>query len=180
VGRHRDWTPIREEYQRGEISYADLAKKYGVSLDTLKKAAAREGWTRTKAKRDKRERAKERRVERVVEKAPKGTGEKAPVPNGTEGEEERRARFSGVVERLLVKIDQAVDMTPPDDTRGLKSLSGALKDLAALGGWSKDELDIEEQQARIAKLRADTQAAQAVESREPVEIRFVETEGAEE
>ena len=182
MGKHRDWTEIRDDYQLNGLSYAKLAAKYDVPIDTLKKAAARQGWTNRKAKKEKILDLRAGRVNKAVktvETAPSenGTIEMAPIilPEELSPED----RFQRVVCSLLAKVEASVAVIEPDNAKGLRALSGALKDLASLKGWDKDELDREEQRSKIQKLLAETKAANQEASRE-VTVRFVDTEGAEE
>ena len=182
MGKHRDWTEIRDDYQLNGLSYAKLAAKYDVPIDTLKKAAARQGWTNRKAKKEKILDLRAGRVTKAVktvEMAPSenGTIEMAPIilPEELSPED----RFQRVVCSLLAKVEASVAVIEPDNAKGLRALSGALKDLASLKGWDKDELDREEQRSKIQKLLAETKAANQEASRE-VTVRFVDTEGAEE
>ena len=177
MGKHRDWTEIRIDYQQNGLSYAKIADKYGVSIVTVKKAAKREGWVKACTKTAK--------AESVAKKIPaqKDTAERTPRPKleRTDDEptgQEEKDRFLGVVRRLLDKIEASVELMPPECAKELKSLSGALKDLSTIAGWDKDENDLAEQRARIEKLRAETKAATDEASR-AVTVRFVDTEGAE-
>ena len=169
MGKHRDWTEIRDDYQLNGLSYAKLAEKYGVSIDTLKKAAARQGWTNRKQKADKLSEIKTRRAGKAIcaaeKKAPveNGTIETAPAENGTEVSTEDR--FQRAVSMLIEKAEIAIDRLPPEETKAIKELSGALKDLAALKGWNKDDLDRQEQKARIEKLRVDAANAKTDDGR---------------
>lgn len=43
-----NWIKIRNEYETTNTSYAKLAKKYKVSVNTLRPRAVREGWTNSK------------------------------------------------------------------------------------------------------------------------------------
>lgn len=45
-----DWAAIKTEYITGQISQADLAHKYGVSVSKLKEIAVKEKWTDEKKK----------------------------------------------------------------------------------------------------------------------------------
>ncbi len=182
MGKHRDWTEIRNDYQQNGLSYAKLADKYNVPIDTLKKAAAREGWTNRKERQEKLTGIKTRRAAKAVasvseETAPDRNGTEETAPNPTDNDE---ALFARTVSGLLAKIWAAMEYAPLDDARALKSLSGALKDLATLKGWCKDELDREEQRARIEKLRADVrQATAGTEAENALRVVFVNTDGAE-
>lgn len=175
MGKHRDWTEIRDDYQLNGLSYAKLAAKYNVPIDTLKKAAARQGWTNRKAKKEKILDLRAGRVSKAVRSV-----EMAPEENGTfemalrdEREDlSPEERFQRVVCSLLYKVEASVDVISPDNAKALRALSGALKDLASLKGWDKDEYDRAEQQARIDKLRAETESAKREESGE-IQIRIM-------
>ena len=56
----------------------------------------------------------------------------------------------GVADQLLRKISDLVE-TAPLDTQSMKHLTSALKDLKEIKGF-KSDIDIKEQEARIAKL----------------------------
>ncbi len=173
MGKHRDWTEIRNDYQLNGLSYAKLAEKYGISIGTLKKAAAREGWTNRKQKAERLTDTKINRAERMIGRAEK----KVPDENGTKEtvpfEETPENRFQRTVSKLLEKAEIAVDNLPPDAAKAIKELSGALKDLAALKGWNKDELDRQEQQARIEKLRAETRNASREDEKQHFDVSIM-------
>ena len=57
---------------------------------------------------------------------------------------------------IMDHIIDALGLIKPDDTMALGTLVRALKDLREMQGLNKSALDIEEQRARIAKLRSDT------------------------
>jgi hypothetical protein len=57
---------------------------------------------------------------------------------------------------LLDKIAEFV-MSGVTDTQGLKHISSALKDLKEVKGF-KSEIDLKEQEARIAKLQKEAEA----------------------
>ena len=173
MGKHRDWTEIREDYQANGLNYAALAQKYGVPLDTLKKAAARQGWTKRKEKRQEKQQAAVKKISAKMAPPENGTEEMAPAQSNF-GQAEQ---FDRTVAKLLTKVEQAVDFMPPESTQALKQLTGALKDLQGLLRMTKDDLDREEQRARIEKLRAEIETGVPAG---PVVIKFVNTEGAEE
>ena len=176
MGKHRDWTEIRDDYQLNGLSYAKLAAKYNVPIDTLKKAAARQNWTNRKAKKEKILDLRAGRVTKAVRSA-----EVAPPENGTfemalfDEREELTAeeRFQRVVCRLLEKVEASVAVIDPENAKGLRALSGALKDLASLKGWDKDELDREEQRTKIERLRAETESLKREESGGDIQIRIM-------
>ena len=47
-----NWAEIREEYVRGGITQAELAKKHGVSPASLRRRAAAEGWRAARSVRE--------------------------------------------------------------------------------------------------------------------------------
>ena len=65
---------------------------------------------------------------------------------------------------MLDRVEDAICVVNTGDAASIKLLTAALKDLRDLKHLNRTALDIEEQKARIAKLRSDT--------------RIVETESA--
>lgn len=192
MGKHRDWTEIAKDYRENGLSYAKLAEKYGVPIDTLKKAAARQGWTKTKEKRSRNEKRKLQSVGKAVdaarktapngtdEMAPEDAGEMAPAPVEVILEaEDPRAAFQRLVSEMMQRMREAVLLVDPGDASSMKLLTGALKDLQSLQGI-KSDLDLEEQRARIDKLRADTYVRDDGDGQSGVVVRFIDTFGAEE
>lgn len=167
MGKHRDWTEIANDYRENGLSYAALAKKYDVPLPTLKKAAVRQGWAKA------REERKVQAIVDAVEQIENGTDEMVPDENGT-GEtvptaeivplypdkvmpaESEAVKFQRIVDSLMDRVEDAIchmDVTSP---AALKLMTSALKDLRDLKHLNKTKLDIEEQMARIEKLRSET------------------------
>ena len=157
-----DWSAIEADYLATGLKYPSLAKKWGVSLNTLKKKASAGKWA---AKLE----AVAARTE-APETAPTApTPIEAPdtVPNvSTElvtseefSAELRSRRYRRMIEASDMIMDHIIDalgLIKPDDTMALGTLVRALKDLREMQGLNKSALDIEEQRARIAKLRSDT------------------------
>lgn len=184
MGKHRDWTEIRTEYEKDGTSLTDLSKKHGVSLSTLKKAAARQGWKH--AAKAKAIKAVQKRATAAAKKMePNGTAENGTEPKETiskgtapaMSKEESEQRFDAMVTGLIEKVEQSIEIVQPEAVKALRDLSAVLKDLRMLLKLEKDELDKEEQRARIDKLRAEIETGAPAG---PVVIKFVDTEGAEE
>lgn len=168
MGKHRDWTEIRDDYQTSGLSYAALSKKYSVPIDSLKKAAIRQGWV-------KREKAIRKAFAQMAPDE-NGTIETAPSENGTKETAPRirkEERFERTVEALLAKAEEAIEIAGPEEVDKIRKLASALRDLQGLLRLGKDELDMEEQKARIEKLRADAETGGPPE---PVVVRFVNRE----
>lgn len=132
-----DWAKIKAEYIRDQsASYRKLAKKYNVSRGVLEKTAKREKWV-------------ELRGQKVVKAAA------AVVDACATKEAEKAIRIYEVADALLDRIKAKIaegDL----DSKDMRSLSGALRDIAAVKGL-QTEADKREQEARIAKLRREAE-----------------------
>lgn len=132
-----DWKKIKAAYIRGGVSYRKLAEKYGVSVSTLSKIAMKEKWSDLR----------------------KETGKKldAKLTDSVAGREAKREdMFQSISDKLLEMINDGIDNGSVClKGRGLRDITGALKDLREIKGI-KSDLDIREQVARIEKLQKDT------------------------
>lgn len=135
ITKKYDWKAIRLEYIAGEISYRKLAVKYGVSFSTLKEVARREKWT------DLRKSAQHKADTKFAEEI----GKKQAI---------RSAKILDVADKLLDRISQTIDAMDAVDSQSLKHFTSALKDLKDIKGV-KSDIDLREQEARIAKLQKD-------------------------
>lgn len=131
-----DYSKLKREYLRGNISYRELAKKYGVPFGTLRKVAAKEQWTQLRTQA--RTKADTKIIDAISEK-----------------EAQKAVDIIDVADKLLGKISEIMDEIVLD-TQSMKQLTSALKDLKDIKGI-KTEADMREQEARIAKLRADAE-----------------------
>ena len=143
-----DWNALKTEYITDEsASYRGLSKKYDVSFSTLSKRATAEGWKELRRKH------RENTVTKTV----------AKLENKQAG---RLAKLMDVSDKLLFKIEEAVDRFVAEevlvDKQSLKQLTGALKDIKDIQSL-KSDLDIREQEARIANLQKQGQDEQAKE-----------------
>lgn len=157
MGKHRDWTEIEKDYLESGLSLSQLAQKYGVSISTLKKTAARQGWAKKKAEIPD---PRTERVETALAEMEPVKMEPETEPTGGQirvlDRETESQRFNRIVDGMLDRVQDAICMVNPSDAASIKLLTAALKDLRSLKGLDKTELDREEQRARIAKLRSDT------------------------
>lgn len=136
-----NWKKIKAEYIRGGVSYRKLAEKYGVSFSTIRKVASKEKWT------DLRNKAGAKRDSKIVESI-------------ASQEAKRVDRVNSIADKLLTRIEECVD----DGSifavsKGLKDITSALKEIRDIKGI-KSELDMQEQMARIDKLRREAMADQ--------------------
>lgn len=132
-----DWKRIKAEYVAGGTSYRKLAEKYKVSFGTLRKVAAKEKWTDLRSKAVAKEDTK--MVNAISEK-----------------NANRASKIIDVADKLLDKISNTVDSMDVIDSQSLKHFTSALKDLKEIKGF-KSDLDLKEQEARIAKLQKEAE-----------------------
>ena len=133
-----DWKKVKAEYIAGGTSYRKLAEKHGVSFNTLKTIAIRENWT------DLREQANNRSTTKIVESI-------------VEGNVEHVASIHSVADKLLEKISNTLAMMDVVDSQSIKHFTSALKDIKDIKGI-KSDIDLKEQEARIAKLQKEAEA----------------------
>ncbi len=102
-----------------------------------------------------------KRAEAVEEPEPEPEGEPEPDdilpdPLALEMRRRRVRRMLEVSDTVMDHIIDALDVVDKHDTLAIATLTRALKDIRDMQGLNKTALDIEEQRARIAKLRSDT------------------------
>ena len=137
-----DWTKIKTEYLTKNTSYRKLAQKYGVNATTIAKKASKEDWVSQR----------QQQASRTLSKTLTAVSNR---------EVDRATRLQNVADKLLDKIEQAVDRYSMEeifvDRQSLKQITGALKDIKEIQ-MIRSEADLREQEARIAKLRREADA----------------------
>ena len=128
-----DWKAIKTEYITTDTSYRKLAQKHGVGYQAICHRSKEEGWI------TEREQYKNKTISKTIEKI-------------SQQEANRAARIHSVADKLLNKIEKMVDSEEPMDTKGIRALTAAVKDLKEIQSV-RSELDKQEQEARIANLR---------------------------
>lgn len=131
-----DWNKLKAEYIAGGISYRKLAEKHSVSFNTLKTIAIRENWT------DLRQQADNKSTTSIVESI-------------VEGNVKHTTSIHNVADKLLDKISDMLGQQGLT-TQSVKHLTSALKDIKDIKGI-KSDIDLREQEARIDKLRKETE-----------------------
>lgn len=139
-----DWIKIKTEYITTTISYRKLAEKYDVPFNTLQCRARKEKWV------DLRKNHQDNIVTESVKKV-----------------ESKAIDYKSTLYSLAYKIAiQLVEMTEENTVTDLvaigikpRDITGAIKDLGDVL-HVKSETDLEEQEARIEKLRKEAQAEQ--------------------
>lgn len=163
-----DWKAIEADFLATGMPYPDLAEKWKVSLSTLKKKAMRGEWGRKSA-------------EVIRRSEPEGTAEE---PGGTDTIQtaadqrvERLRRMLQTTDEMMDRVINALEYLKPGDTYSLLTLVKALKELREMQGLNRTALDVEEQRARIAKLKKEASMDERTDN--GVTVRFVDTGEAE-
>ena len=128
-----DWQAIKTEYITTDTSYRKLGQKYGVNYQAICHRSKDEGWI------EQREQYKNKTISKTIEKI-------------SQQEANRAAKIHSVADKLLLKIERIVDSDKPLDTKGIRALTAAVKDLKEIQSV-KSDLDQQEQRARIANLQ---------------------------
>ena len=132
-----DWAAIRAAYIAGGMGQRALAQQYGVPYDTLAHRAAREKWTAL------RDAARAEATAAVV----KRTGRSTATYD---------RRIYDIADRLLGKLDAALDAIDPADIASMRQAADILVKMQDIKGI-RATLAREEAEARIAKLRREAE-----------------------
>ena len=150
------WPEIKSEYiTNPKTSFRKLADKYGLHKDTIWKKAKEEGW----------DDLRRQHIDSVQTKI---------LDVASEQKVDRALRLITVADKLLEKVEQWVEMDEPISATSIKNLSDAIKNIKEVQMIRTDE-DIEEQKARIAKLRKEAEK----EDQESKEIKVTMEGGIE-
>lgn len=139
-----DWNKIRKDYIAGKGSYRELAKKYKVPLKTLSRRGKDDGWPELR--------------KQSGHKAATKTVDTLAVANGKVDTSLQDAAVA-----LIGKAMEGIQATEATNAKSLKAYSGLLRDLKEV---LRSDLDAQEQEARIAKLRAEVDRTTTNESTE--------------
>ena len=136
-----DWRKIKTEYITTDTSYRDLCKKHNVAYSTLSRKAKAEHWPELRTQNE------SKLTSKVVDKVIDQQVESAKLMHST-------------ASTLLRMIAEGLGTYDPDtllaDRQALRGITGALKDLKDVLSL-KSDTDLEEQKARIAKLRKEVE-----------------------
>ena len=143
-----DWNAIKTEYITTDTSYRKLAQKYGVNVTNIAKKASAEEWV-------------EQRKQYVNYTQTKTIGAIS------QQQVKRAVKMQTVADKLLNKIEAMVDDGKPLDTKAIRALTAAVKDLKEIQSI-KSDLDEQEQRARIANLQK--QADKTDNNKEPIKV----------
>lgn len=169
-----DWTAIKAEYITGTISYRKLADSWGVSFRTLSDRALREGW---KEARDKhRNNVVEKTVQKVASRKASTTANKlCDLQEAADNMGRVIAEIfadSEQFHRHIVTEGLGMGATKVEerqykkvDTKAIKDLTGAIKDLAAImrniydlpTAQEQAAMDIAAERLRLDKAKAEAE-----------------------
>ncbi len=143
-----NWGKIKRDYIAGKGSYRELAAKYNVPMKTLSTHARNEEWPQLR--------------KQASDKAATKTVETVADANGRV-----QTSMQDAAEALMGKVVEGVQDTDPVDAKKLKAYSGVLRDLKEVLDL-RTPLDIKEQEARIEKLRRESEKDREDRNREVV------------
>lgn len=146
-----EWQEIKAEYLAGGTSYRKLAEKYGVPRTTLERKAKDEKWTNLRRQAEGKAEAK------IINAI---SNKNAKIDD----------KYYRLVDKLFDKVEEVIDNTPIWQPTLLKEVATTMKYLKECKGI-KSEADMREQEARIAKLRADAEKDDANTNKE-IKITF--------
>ena len=138
-----DWNKLKAEYIAGGTSYRKLAEKYkdeGVTFDKLKNIAVKQGWAEL------RQQAKDKAATKMVDEVAKDIAKNS-------------IKINDVTDKLLDRILKLLESNAELGSQSIKNLTSSLKDIKSIKDI-KSDIDLEEQQARIDKLRKDIESEQ--------------------
>ena len=143
-----DWQAIKTEYITTETSYRKLAQKYGIHYKVISERGKDEKWVELRSQH------RDKTLTKTLDKI-------------SQQEANRAAKIHSVADKLLMKIEAMVESEEPLDTKGIRALTAAVKDLKEIQSVRTD-LDRQEQEARIANLRK--QADKEDDNKEPIKV----------
>ena len=134
-----DWQKIKTEYISTKTSYRKLAEKYGVHYKKIADMGKKENWEKLRSQ--------------VAHKVPTKT-----VSRVSTAQADSASKLMSAANELLGKTEAMLRSINPDDmdTTSLKDISVVLKNAKEIL-MIKSQKDLEEQDARIAKLRKDAE-----------------------
>lgn len=143
-----DWQAIKTEYITTDTSYRKLAQKYGIHYKVISERGKDEKWVELRSQH------RDNTLTKTLDKI-------------SQQEADRAAKIHSVADKLLLKIEAIVESEELLDTKGIRALTAAVKDLKEIQSV-RSELDKQEQEARIANLRK--QADKEDDNKEPIQV----------
>lgn len=134
-----NWQEIRNEYISTKTSYRKLAEKYGVHYKTIADKGKKENWEGLRSQ------VSHKTLTKTIDRV-------------STSQADRAAKLASVSDLLLDNVKNLLENHPEllEDTQAMKHISCVLKDYKEIQGI-KSQKDLEEQDARIAKLRKESE-----------------------
>ena len=151
-----NWQAIKTEYITTQTSYRKLAQKYGIHYKVISERGKDEKWVELRSQH------RDKTLTKTLDKI-------------SQQEANRAAKIHSVADKLLLKIEAMVESDRPLDTKGIRALTAAVKDLKEIQSV-KSALDKQEQKARIANLEKQAQKEDA--QTDGIEVVFLAGEEA--
>ena len=131
-----DWSAARQRYISSTISTRALAEEIGASYSAVRQKSIDDGWVEAREVFDRQT------VARMEQRA----------------SEARATECSRLFEVSTTLLERILELAQAEDLKAAdaRALTAAIRDLQQIRG-EKSKLDIEEQEARIAKLRHDVE-----------------------
>jgi hypothetical protein len=142
-----DWEKIKAEYITTDISVRDLAQKHGVHYTTIGKKASKEGW------QTQRQQQTNTTLTKILQA-------------DTEQKVDRATKLYSAADELLNKIVAGISSEGIVSATAAKNYSEALRNIKDIHMIRSAE-DIEEQKARIEKLRKESMSDN---KKEPIQV----------
>ena len=185
-----DWQAIKTEYITTDTSYRKLAEKYGIHYKVISERGKAEGWvelrsqhqdktlTKTLDKISNKQSDKMARIDKLTDKLldkleqaieeldlqlAKHTDKTKTIEYNNDRRPDKPTKETIHEEEKLLEVKSIIDR------QGLKQIASALKDIKEVK-MLRSELDRQEQQARIDKMRAESQKHE--ETAQTIEVVF--------
>lgn len=111
-----NYDAIKTEYLTTDASFASLAKKYGINHSSVSRKAKKDHWDEEKAQ--------------MRTQAHKVVQEKT-----IEAQVSIADKCMRIMEKLVDKVAESVDVVDPDNTQSMKQIVSMMKDLSDMGAF---------------------------------------------
>lgn len=173
-----DWQAIKTEYITTNTSYRKLAQKYGVSYQAICHRSKEEGWLTAREQHTNKtvskaiDKISDRKVDKLarIEKLTDKLLDKLEVAISEldlqlvrHTDKTKTIEYNNLdrpdkpTKEIIHEEEKVLEVSSIIDRQGLKQIASALKDIKEVK-MLKSELDRQEQEAKIDKLRADAAA----------------------
>ena len=160
------WGRIRATWLKGDMTYQELAEKYGISEKTIRNRAYKEGWKKQK--------------DEVRTKTGQKLLERASDARARELESIIRAtdRMGDLLDKMLAEFEQqpiTVMMSDPQGTasiaRAIETIARAKRDLYMLPTWDQNHRrEMDQERLKLEKEKARQEKERTKRDKERLEL----------